>query len=121
MSAKKIRIIAIPPGEAPDHIRQAWIGVVIPLLPPPFDRLRCISTAGVLSGPKTPLGQISALLRGKSTKRYGYAVEALTAVGALAEKNPEAAKWWRQNTSYLMEKGGMLVFPADVCEDVEQT
>ena len=121
MSEKKIRIIAVPPGEAPEHIRQAWVGVVIPLPPPPFDCLRCLSTAGVLSGPKTPLGQISALLRGKSTKRYGYAVEALTAVSALAEKNPEAAEWWRKNTQHLMEKGKMLVFPVDVCEDVEQT
>ncbi|MFA5375394.1 MAG: hypothetical protein WC455_06550 [Dehalococcoidia bacterium] len=121
MSAKKIRIIAVPPGEAPEHIRQSWIGVVIPLPPPPFDEKRSIPSAGVLSGPKTPLGQISALLRGKGTKRYGYAVETLDAVGALAEKNPEAAQWWYKNTSFLMKKGQMLVFPAEVCEEVVET
>jgi hypothetical protein len=28
---KKIRIIAAPPGFAPEKIRQSWIGVEIPL------------------------------------------------------------------------------------------
>lgn len=119
MSTIKIRIIAVPPGEAPEHIRQAWVGVVIPLPPPPFDRLRGLPTAGVLSGPKTRLSRLSALLRGKGTRRWGYAVEALDAVAALAEKNPEAAEWWHKNTQHLMKKGAMLFFPDDVCEVLE--
>ena len=27
----KIRIISTPPGEAPEHIRQAWVGLVLPV------------------------------------------------------------------------------------------
>lgn len=118
MSAKKMRIIAVPPGEAPENIRQAWVGVVIPLLPPPFDQKRSIPCAGVLSGPKTLLGQISAQLRGKRFQTFGYVVEALAAVNALAEKDAMAAQWWRTNASFRMKKGQMFVFPADVCEEV---
>ena len=121
MSAKKIRIIAVPPGEAPENIRQAWIGVVIPLLPPPLDEKRFIPSAGVLSGPTTLLGQISALVRGKRFQSYGYAVETLDAVDALAKKDTEAAQWWYKNASFRMKKGQLLVFPAYVCEEVVET
>jgi hypothetical protein len=121
MSAKKIRIIAVPPGEAPEYIRQAWVGVVIPLPPPPLDQKRSIPSAGVLSGPKTPLGQMSALVRGKGFQRYGYTVEAIDAVEALAKKDAKAAEWWQKNASFRMKKGQMFVFAADVCEEVVET
>ena len=121
MSAKKIRIIDVPPGEAPEHIRQAWIGVVIPLLPPPLDEKRFVRSAGVLSGPKTLLGQVSALARLKGFQSYGYAVEALDAVDALAKKDAEAAQWWHKNASFRMKKGQLLVFPAYVCEEMVET
>jgi hypothetical protein len=116
---KRIRIIAVPPGEAPDHIRQSWVNVAIPLSPPPYDKKRRFRSVGVVSGPKTILGLIFAAVRGKCFKWDGYAVEALVAVEALAEKNADAAQWWRQNAPHLMRKGQRLVFPAEVCEEVE--
>jgi len=32
MKRRYIRIVAVPPGEAPEEVRKAWVGVRIPLL-----------------------------------------------------------------------------------------
>ena len=49
----EIRIISAPPGEAPDHIRAAWIGLVLPIAVP---GARYLPTVGVLSRPKSRFG-----------------------------------------------------------------
>jgi len=60
-----IRIKSIPSGEAPEHIRQAWIGVVIPV-PPRLTERRNFLGFGVLSGPKSRLGAVLFLLLGRA-------------------------------------------------------
>lgn len=112
---KRINIIKTPPGEAPQSIRDAWVGVAIPLRPPPFDTPRRFYGVGVLSGPKTLLGQLWALVRGKCFIWEAYSVDALTAVEALAEKSPESAKWWREHTPSLIQPDKRLMFPVEVC------
>ena len=116
---KRIRIRTAPPGEAPQTIRNAWIGVVIPLPAHPYDKACKRYGVGVLTGPKGFLGQLWALITGKCFTWEAYTVDALTAVEALAKTKPESARWWRESTPHLMRPGMKLMFPANVCEPDE--
>ncbi len=70
----KIRITSTPPGEAPEHIRQAWVGLVLPVhehYNGPQTRLG----VGVLTGPRTWLGVLLGILTGRAKRATGYVVE----------------------------------------------
>ncbi len=108
-----IRIIATPPGEAPESVRQAWVGLVLPTVGP----LRTYITAGVLSGPRTALGTLIGVFTGRCKFVPGYLVEAPAAVAILAKADLEAAEWWRVSTPHLLVKGHPFVFPAPVCQE----
>jgi len=114
MSRPRIRIVATPPGEAPEEIRRAWVGVAIPL--PAFHRrAKEWRTAGVLSGPRTLLARLSARWSGSLERRSGFAVSVLEAIAALEAARPDAAAWWRANAPHLMRPSRAFVFPAEVC------
>lgn len=109
-----IRIVAVPPGEAPEEVRRAWVGVRIPL--PLFHRRpREWRSAGVLSGPKTLAARLSALWSGRLRRANGYAVSVLEAIAALDATHPEAAKWWREHAPHLVKPGKAFVFSSEVC------
>ncbi len=112
----KIRIKSTPPGEAPEDIRQAWIGLEIPI-PPRFAGRRRGFGVGVVSGPKSRLGALFAILLGRRQRAVGYIVEASVAVDLLAAHSPEAAGWWRQNAPSFIEPGRYFLFAADSCEE----
>jgi hypothetical protein len=97
-----IRITGTPPGEAPEHVRSAWIGLELPLSPGETG-LRTTEQVEVLSLRKT--GAMS-----------GYVVDGNKAVELLAARSPEAAEWWRQNCAAFLKANGCLIFPPDVCE-----
>jgi hypothetical protein len=78
-----LRIVRTPPGEAPEEIRRAWVGVELPLYPGETEPSH-FQTVGVLS-------QRGALAD------MGYAVDGPTAVDTLEFQSPEAAAWWREN------------------------
>jgi len=95
----KIRIVACPPGQAPEDVREAWVGLEIPL-----------------STKQPPAG---AVFRGAVDKApikdiEGYAVSRDVAVRMLRKKNPKAAKWWRKNARWLIKN--LLIFPKNVCQ-----
>jgi hypothetical protein len=109
-----IRIIATPPGEAPEEIRRAWIGVRLPLLV--FHKqAKDWRSAGVLTGPKSFLARFSGLFSGRFQRHHGYAVSVVEAISALEAANPAAAKWWRENTPHAVRPGKAFVFAAEVC------
>jgi hypothetical protein len=100
-----LRILRTPPGEAPEKIRRAWVGVDLPL------RRReresgSYQTVGVLSHQDT---QMIA----------GYAVDGREAVKALGSHSPEAAAWWREHAPHVLASGYRLLFPCDVCEVID--
>lgn len=76
----RIRVIATPPGEAPERVRQAWLGLVLPAAGP----LRSYLTAGVLSGPGTVLGTLIAVFTGRCRLVPGYLVDPQAAIAILA-------------------------------------
>src|SRR5262245_40243771 len=112
-----IRIVGVPRGEAPLSVREAWVGLVLPLSGGPRGRRNVWYGAGVLSGPKSFLGSLIAWLSGGYERLDGYPVEVLTAVEILSRTNPEAAQWWRQNAPHLMKPGRRFVFDAEACQE----
>jgi hypothetical protein len=103
-SSQSVRIVATPGGEAPLAIREAWVGLTLPLAYPSPHR---VETIGILSLTRQP-------------PRVGYLVDGRQAVNILAEKAPQAATWWLEQASHVVDEGYCLVFSAEVCE-VEET
>ena len=108
-----IRIVAVPPGEAPLWVREKWVGLDLPVAR--YSGHGKFLTMGVLSLPRSVLAQWMAVFRGRAERIAGYAVEALPAVDILARAHPEAAAWWRENTPHLIAPKRYLVFHEEVC------
>jgi hypothetical protein len=113
----QIRIIARPIGEAPEWVRDAWIGLRLPLACP---RKGDWPGAHVLTGPRTLSGQLWARLRGRGLTVHGYVVKTREAFEILAESHPEAAAWWHEHASYLLDGRAGLIFDEAACEPEEK-
>lgn len=93
-----IRITAVPPGNAPDYVREAWVGVEIPLAPD-----QEVGDDKFWSG----RGNVG-----------GYLVQTSDAIDALraADKSDIAAYW----EAIRMMTGHQLMFGTDYCEVVSE-
>jgi hypothetical protein len=111
-----IRITDVPPGEAPRDVRQAWVGLVLPLAPGETGP-RDTRTSGVLTGPRGFFSQLLHLLLGWTKPERGYVVEAAQAVWLLASQAPEAAAWWHVHAPHVLRPGFRFVFPAWCCRE----
>src|SRR5580658_7219033 len=109
----QIKIIDIPPGEAPEEVRQAWVGLVLPVA---FSRRRRFKSTGVVSGPTSRIGSFLAIRRGDFKRENGYAVAGRKAIEILSQHSPEAAEWWREHAPRFLARGRYLVFADEVCE-----
>lgn len=93
----QIKIIAIPPGQAPLEIREAWVGLILPIAE---NKSSDTIQMGALGGKPENLG--------------GYDVETKVAIKELKKKSPKAAKWWESNIN--PEWAPRLTFKREVCE-----
>ncbi len=115
----QVRITRTPPGEAPEHIRQAWVGLVLPV----HERYEGPQTklgVGVLTGPRTWLGVLLGILTGRAKRATGYVVDAKTSLELLATHAPDAADWWRTHAPRFLEPGRFFLFASEVCEEVQE-
>ena len=113
----RVRIVAVPPGEAPQWVREKWVGLELPLAQ--SAQATAWPAAGVLTGPRGFLATARLLLRGRLPERSGFVVNVLEAVAVLERASPEAARWWRDNAAHLMKPARCFLFPEDVCALVE--
>jgi hypothetical protein len=109
-----IRIVRRPHGEAPEDVRDAWIGLLLPVV---LSQSRLVErrTFGVLSGPRSRLALRLKTLFGGGTRRRGYAVNAPVAIDILQDVNPLAAAWWRTNAPQWIKPGLCLFFEEECC------
>ncbi len=121
MPGVRIRILDVPPGEAPLEVRRRWVGLELPLVPGDTGPVRMLAQ-GVVTGPRRKPGKWLCLwyrLTGRVFEREGYRVPALQALEALEPVAPDAAAWWRTNTPHLFERTPtsvqVLIFDAHVC------
>jgi len=117
--ANQIRIIAIPPGEAPPWVREQWVGLVLPLAQQ-SRRAQSRRVFGVLSGPKDFFSRWLAILRGSTPRESGFAVRVLDAIAVLERKSPEAAEWWRANVPHMTSPLRCFVFSERVCQVLDE-
>lgn len=89
-----IKIIATPPGQAPEEVRKEWVGLTIPL---PQQETKGFQM-GVLGGAAKNLG--------------GYQVLSKDAFDLLLAKSRPAYLWFMENGFF----GSYLVFAREVCE-----
>ena len=112
-----IEIISLPKGEAPEHIRAAWIGLHLTASDnSPID----MPISHVISGPRSRIGVLIHRLRGLEEHWDGFVVNALDAVETLAALSPHAAIWWQDNTPHLLDGKQSLVFDAECCRVVQR-
>ncbi|MBI2760956.1 MAG: hypothetical protein HYX51_05975 [Chloroflexi bacterium] len=109
--------MGMPPGDAPENIRRAWIGEILPVA----GRERGMHAwggHGVLFGPRTILGDLARRLRGRPVHDGGFVVDARVAIQLLAERSPDAARWWIENTPRLFRPGYVLWFAPEACQEL---
>lgn len=111
-----VKIVRPPSGEAPQWVREAWVGLVLPLKEA---GLRTAPSIGVLSGPKSALGWLWASLTGAPITVTGYLTPAARAIEILARARPEAAAWWRQHAPKFLRDEAEFLFEAPACERAE--
>jgi hypothetical protein len=114
----KVRIIDVPPGEAPRWVRKAWVGLVLPLAPEEAGPRRA-RASGVLTGPRGFLERFWRMLVDPPPASWQYVIDADVAIDILAEANPEAAEWWEENAPHLLGTGRSFGFAEDVCEELD--
>lgn len=112
----RIKIVRRPIGEAPEWVRDAWIGVTFPTAQ---DSAKNWKGFGVLSMPSSALLRVWKMVTGRTTRVTGFIVNAQTAVDLLAVTRPAAAEWWRNNAPELLDGKQRLVFDAEACEVLE--
>jgi hypothetical protein len=108
-----VEIVRRPEGEAPDWVRDAWIGLLLPTTEESPDFWRGF---GVLTGPTTVLRQLWALVTGQTVRVSGYTVNAKVTVDLLAEIRPAAADWWKAHPPRLLDGRRHFVFDHAACE-----
>ncbi len=113
-----IQIVNRPIGEAPENIRDAWIGLTLPLAP---NHVGLLNRRGVsvLSIPRSWLVFRLMAWFGKRQEMRGYVVDARAAIACLDRVSPEAADWWRRNTPQLLKSGRGLLFNEECARMVE--
>jgi hypothetical protein len=106
----------MPPGEAPEEVRRAWVGLSVPVTEPESrlrDQVKCF---GVRSGPHGIVRQLWALFRGRFETWRGYSIESRKCIEHLRAHDAVAAAWWVDNCPRFMEPKCFFVFPAECCE-----
>jgi hypothetical protein len=99
---RHVRIHSIPHGEAPEEIRRAWVGLVLPL-------------AAGLEGP-IEVESVGVVTNRKLGQETGYAVPGHLALAALRNAAPAAAQWWTEHAPRSVEENAILIFPVDCAE-----
>jgi hypothetical protein len=108
-----IRITTTPPGEAPVSIREAWVGLELPLL---RDKPLRYLGSGVLSGPRSLVATLVHLVTFRLKLHTAYVVPSLAAIEILEKADPSAAKWWRENAPHAVRRGRHFLFPPGCCK-----
>lgn len=95
----KVEIISTPPGQAPEWVRMAWIGLLLPIA----DDVEGGLQMGVHGGPAQNEG--------------GYKIPTQEALDILEKKNRKAARWWYDHLPIMPS---WLVFHKEVCKFIEE-
>lgn len=100
----KVRIVSTPPGDAPEEVRRAWIGVVL---------------EGEAFRSK-PGWHVGGVLTGQEVENpSGFIVPVRDAIAALGILHSGAAAWWTKWYETMIGVMDELVFTSSCYEVVE--
>jgi len=103
----RLLILRTPAGAAPEPVRQARVGLELP-----------VSAAGEFTlqsvlDPEAPRSQVAQWwwrLTGRLKRDRGYAVFVVDAREVLERRHPTEAAWWRQHAPHLCVPGRVFAF-----------
>lgn len=98
---RRIRIVKTPRGDAPQWVRDQWIGLELPDLGPPQNHMS--------------YGLITGTLRRHD---HGCCVPMKVALDALTAKCPEAAKWFINKLGPARIEESNFVFDEEACQPI---
>lgn len=107
----RLRILRTPAGDAPEHVRRAWVGLELPLIE---DREFVVQSVLETAPIRSRLQLFLWRLTGRIKRQRGYSVYVNDALAALERERPLEAAWWRQNLPHLCVPGQLFIFDA-VC------
>ena len=113
-----IRVVRVPPGEAPLWVREKWVGLELPLARGESGS-RHMLTSGVVSGPRNRFAALWRRLLGRLPDKAGYAVYVIDALAVLEQTAPDAVEWWRTNSPHLVNRKRKFLFQQAACEMVD--
>ncbi|MEO6929660.1 MAG: hypothetical protein ABI190_10890 [Casimicrobiaceae bacterium] len=113
--AHRIRIIGVPPGEAPLPIREAWVGLELPLA---SDKPRRYLESGVLSGPRSRWQTLIHALTFRLKVHTAYVVPSLGAIEILEKSRPAEARWWHDNVPRACRPKRNFLFATQCCQRI---
>lgn len=113
-----IRVVRVPPGEAPLWVREKWVGLELPLARGESGP-RHVLTSGVVSGPRNRFAALWRRLLGRLPDKAGYAVYVIDALAVLEQTAPDAVQWWRTNSPHLVNRKRKFLFQQEACEMVD--
>jgi hypothetical protein len=116
-----IRFVSPPPGEAPEEVRNGWVGLTVPVTSREARLLKHAPGVGVLSGPHAFWRQLWAIATRRVVWWRGYAIESRKCIEHLRNHAPDAAAWWVEFAPRYMEPNRYFLFPAECCEVGQQS
>lgn len=111
-----ITFISPPPGQAPDEVRRAWVGVTVPVTTHEARLLDRVPVVGVRSGPYGFWRTLWGIVTRRVETWRGYSIESRKCLAHLRDRAPDAAAWWAENAPRFLEPRRCFVFPAECCE-----
>ena len=113
-----IRVESIPPGTGPDHVREAWVGLVLPVADVPRPAVRTFPVGSLAK--RSLWHTLQKLFKRELVEQPTpvYSVSFLEAVGVLEKSNPVAAQWYRANCAHTLQAGYFLGFAMHSCVEL---
>ena len=107
VSARKVKIIAVPHGSAPNEIREIWVGAVLPLaVGANLPRIHYVKPG------------LWSWFRAWFFPKLYYAVSVDDALAVLEKISPNSAHWWKQNCPGLVGSNRVFLFAIEECEPI---
>ena len=116
----QIKIVAAPQGPNPLWVREAWIGLFLPVLEgnnQPQHYFVLPEKVGYrATGWKEYFLSLWFRVTGQMGVTEGYPVPSARAIEILAIPRPDAALWWKENASCMLRSGMVFIFDLPSCE-----
>ena len=110
-----LEFVSPPPGEAPEEVRAAWVGLRVPVTKKESRLVKGMPVVGVCSGPQGFWAQLWALVTRRVEYWNGYAIASAKCIELLHDHAPAAAAWWAQHAPRYLKSKSRFVFPAECC------